>query len=302
MIIDKELSPLLPDAEPTAEEDLLAALDHSAERIETPCGNGRMVWRRWGAGPPLVLLHGGYGSWRHWAKTIPGLEGERTLYVPDLPSLGESDEAPAPGTPEAIAGIVGIGLDGLGIADDALDLVGFSFGSLVGGHIAAQRGPLRSLTLVGPGAFGLLRNNIELLKIEPAMGVAEQREIHRTNLGRLMIADPAKIDELAITIQQANVARARIKSRRFSKTDSLTTALRQAHPRRLNVIWGGKDVVTAPHFAERAELLRSLHPDVSVHIVPDAGHWVAYEAATTFNALLSRLLDRSASEASGFMR
>ena len=224
-LVKKEPSPLPPDAKPenpidaTAEENLLAALDRSAERIETPCGNGRMVWRRWGAGPPLVLLHGGYGSWRHWVKTIPGLQGERTLYVPDLPSLGESDDAPAPGTPEAIAGIVGSGLDAIGIPDDALDLVGFSFGSLVGGHVAAQRSPLRSFTMVGPGAFGLKRNNIELLKIEPGMSVAEQREIHRTNLGRLMIADPTKIDELAITIQQANVARARIKSRRFSKTE-----------------------------------------------------------------------------------
>jgi pimeloyl-ACP methyl ester carboxylesterase len=301
MIIEKEPSPLLPDAKSTV-EDLLAALDRSAERIETPCGNGRMVWRRWGAGPPLVLLHGGYGSWRHWCKTIPGLQGERTLYVPDLPGLGESDDAPAPGTPETIAGIVGIGLDALGIPDDALDLVGFSFGSLVGGHVAAQRSPLRSLTLVGPGAFGLKRNNIELLRIEPAMSAAEQREIHRTNLGRLMIADPAKIDELAITIQQANVARARVKSRRFSKTDSLTIALRQARPHRLNAIWGGRDVVTAPHFAERAELLRAIRPDVSIHIVPDAGHWVAFEDATTFNALLSQLLDRPSTEDPGFMR
>ena len=36
-----------------------------AQRLETPCGDGSMVWRVWGSGPPLVLLHGGYGSWMH---------------------------------------------------------------------------------------------------------------------------------------------------------------------------------------------------------------------------------------------
>ena len=26
----------------------------------------KVSWRSWGKGTPLVLLHGGYGSWRHW--------------------------------------------------------------------------------------------------------------------------------------------------------------------------------------------------------------------------------------------
>jgi pimeloyl-ACP methyl ester carboxylesterase len=282
-----------PDAKAEAPEtDLLQALEASAERIDTPCGAGRMVWRRWGSGPPLVLLHGGYGSWSHWVRTIPALRHERTLYVPDIPGLGESAEAPAPATPEIIAGIIGAGIDALGIPDESLDLVGFSFGSLVGGHLAVRRRPLRSFTLVGPGAFGRMRNNIELAKIEPGMSAAEQRAIHRDNLSRLMIADPAKIDELAVTIQRTNVARARVKSRRFSKTESLTGLLRQAHPGRLNVIWGERDAVTAPYFDDRAALLRSVRPDVSIRIVPGAGHWVAYEDAATFNALLLGLLGR----------
>jgi pimeloyl-ACP methyl ester carboxylesterase len=273
--------------------DVLQALDDAAERIETPCGDGRMVWRRWGAGPPLVLLHGGYGTWRHWIRTIPALQGQRTLYVADLPGLGESDEAPAPATPVSIAHVVGLGLDRLGIRDEALDLVGFSFGSLVGSHVAAQRRPLRSLTLVGPGAFGLKRNNVELVRIERGMTPAEQRAIHRDNLGLLMIADPAKIDELAVTIQQIGVGLARVKSRRFSKTEAVTDALRAARPHRLNVVWGELDAVTAPYFDDRRAVLQSLRTDVSIHLVPGAGHWVAYEDAATFNALLLDLVAHS---------
>ena len=30
-----------------------------AVRAETPCGAGSLVWRAWGRGRPLVLLHGG---------------------------------------------------------------------------------------------------------------------------------------------------------------------------------------------------------------------------------------------------
>ncbi|MCZ8108255.1 MAG: alpha/beta fold hydrolase, partial [Burkholderiales bacterium] len=86
----REAWPVHPEAAP---------LEASARRVETPCGEGRMVWRIWGEGPPLVLLHGGYGSWLHWIRTIPAFADRRTLHVPDLPGLGDSDEAPAPGAP-----------------------------------------------------------------------------------------------------------------------------------------------------------------------------------------------------------
>ena len=47
-------------------EDIINRLDAFSERRDTPCGEGTMVWRAWGGGVPLVLLHGGFGSWTHW--------------------------------------------------------------------------------------------------------------------------------------------------------------------------------------------------------------------------------------------
>src|SRR5271168_5409571 len=41
-----------------------------ARRVVTPCGEGRMFWHVWGDGPPLALLHGGYGSWSHWTRNV----------------------------------------------------------------------------------------------------------------------------------------------------------------------------------------------------------------------------------------
>ncbi|PTM43426.1 alpha/beta fold hydrolase [Bosea sp. 124] len=271
-------------------DDILDRLDASAESIETPCGDGRMVWRVWGQGRPLVLLHGGYGSWRHWVRTIPHFQRSRRVFVPDTPGLGDSDEAPE-ATPAGIGAVVARGLEQIFPPQQKVDLVGFSFGALIAGHAAAQfPRDLASLTLVGAGALGIKRSNVELTRTDRAMPDAERREINRANLGLLMIADATRIDDLAITIQERNVGLARVKSRRFANSPSLAEALKHSRPDRLNAVWGAKDVVVNGYFAEREALLRQIRPDVTFNLVPDAGHWVAYEAPETFNRLLETLL------------
>jgi len=74
----------------------ISRLDRLATRIETPLANGRMVWRTWGAGDPVVLLHGGSGSWTHWIRNIEPLSKHFTVFVPDLPGHGESDPCHRP--------------------------------------------------------------------------------------------------------------------------------------------------------------------------------------------------------------
>ena len=55
--------------------DEVDALRSRATRAETPCGDGALVWHRWGpaTGRPVVLLHGGSGSWTHWLRNIDAL-------------------------------------------------------------------------------------------------------------------------------------------------------------------------------------------------------------------------------------
>jgi pimeloyl-ACP methyl ester carboxylesterase len=271
--------------------EVLDQLDEAARHLETPCGTGRMVWRVWGSGPPLVLLHGGYGSWRHWVRTIPYFRPTRTVFVPDIPGLGDSDTPPEPASLFTIGGIIAEGLQHLGLGAEA-DLVGFSFGAVVGGHVAAQCERLASFTMVGAGALGLPRTEILLERHDQVTTAAEKRAIHRHNLALLMFADPEKIDELAVDIQDINVGLARIKSRRFAHSSVLADVLPQCRADALFAIWGDKDPVAAPHFAEREALLRSIRPDVVVTLIPGAGHWLPYEAADRFNPLLSRLIGR----------
>ena len=85
---------------------LLARLEAAAERVATPCGDGRMAWHAWGAGPPLVLLHGGSGSWRPWVRNIDAFARDRRVIAPDLPGPGESDLPPRPDDPRALARIL----------------------------------------------------------------------------------------------------------------------------------------------------------------------------------------------------
>lgn len=56
----------------------------------------RVCWRGFGAGRPVVLLHGGHGNWLHWVRNIEALAAHHAVWVPDLPGYGDSDD-PVPG-------------------------------------------------------------------------------------------------------------------------------------------------------------------------------------------------------------
>jgi 2-hydroxy-6-oxonona-2,4-dienedioate hydrolase len=260
-----------------------------AQRIETPCGDGAMVWRVWGGGPPLVLLHGGYGSWTHWIRNVLPLARRFTVIAPDLPGLGESATPPEPHTAEGLAAII---VEGLGIVlpkDTATHLAGFSFGGVLGGHVAAQLGDrLHALTLVGSNGLGLVRQPTALQRVPAGASEEEALAIHRHNLGTLMIADPANIDELGVYIQWQNAPRGRVRSRRFSRADTLARALPLVEAR-LDGIWGERDATAYPHLDERARVLRSFQPEARFEVIPGAGHWVQYEAADRFNAVLAEI-------------
>ncbi len=271
---------------------VLARMEQASQRIETPCGDGSMVWRSWGEGarPPLVLLHGGYGSWRHWVHTVPAFATDRRVIAADLPGLGES-ASPTDASPEGIAAILRDGLHTLLRPGEYYDIVGFSFGGMIAGNVAAlDPDRVRSLTIVGPGGLGSFTSNVKLEKLINLTGEA-RREAHRVNLGRLMFADAARIDALALAIQDWNTRHARTKSRPMSRTASLQSALEKTRMR-LNAIYGELDASAAPHLRERVAIIRTARPDVDSRIIKGAGHWVAYEAAEEFNAMLRDMLDR----------
>lgn len=270
---------------------LLDGLEASARRHETPCGAGRMVWHEWGAGPALVLLHGGSGSWRHWARNIGPLSAGRRVLCPDLPGLGESDLPPPAEDPAPVAALVRQGIGAILGAGTRYDLCGFSFGALLSGHVAAAAGAeLRSVTLVGAGALGVARQVTELVKVRRLEG-AERMAAHRHNLAALMFADARNIDPLALAIQEWNTRHARFQSRGFAHSASLKTAIGQARAP-VALLYGERDAIAWPEVEKRFAALREVQPEAWTGMIPGAGHWVAYEAAPAFNTMLDEMLRR----------
>ena len=266
---------------------LVAGIAAEAQRIESPCGDGSLVWRVWGSGPPLVLLHGGYGSWTHWIRNIPVLSRRFTVIAPDLPGLGDSATPPEPWTADGLAAIVVAGLDIVLPKGAAPHLAGFSFGGVIGGSVAAQLGDrLRGFTVVGSNGMGLERSPTPLERVKPDAGEEEEFATHRYNLNQLMIHNPAKIDELALWLQKTNHARARMRSRRFSRSGALIEALPKVKGR-LDGIWGERDATAYPHVDDRRRLLQDVQPRARFTVIPGAGHWVQFEEAESFNRVIA---------------
>ena len=143
-------------------KELEAGLLRDCKLRTTACGDGKMVWRIWGEGPPLILLHGGAGSWRHWALNIRSLAEHFTLYAGDLPGLGDSDEPPIPfdnsdfmSSVGHLADIVCDGINTLLGKYACFKILAFSFGAINSGFVAIRMGKqVQHLTLVGAGAMG----------------------------------------------------------------------------------------------------------------------------------------------------
>jgi pimeloyl-ACP methyl ester carboxylesterase len=273
-------------------EAFLARLDGAATRHETPTGAGRMVWRSWGSGPALVLLHGGSGSWRHWVRNIEYFAKDRRVLAPDLPGLGESDQPERPWTAIHVGGIVLKGIQEILGPDTMFDLAGFSFGGMLSGHISGLEGArLRSVTLVGASGLDMQRDPTPLVRVRDKVG-AEKMDGHRENLARLMIHDRNKIDDLAVVIQDWNSDHNRFDSRPLGRAHTMQSYLEKATCMR-GGIWGDRDVTAYPHMQSRHDYFDSLQ-DFDFRLIHNAGHWVAYEAAEEFNPMLREMLNNAA--------
>jgi pimeloyl-ACP methyl ester carboxylesterase len=263
----------------------IAALDARARHETTPFAAGSMAWRIWGDGPPLVLLHGASGSWTHWIRNIPALAARFRVLVPDLPGFGDSDAPPEPHTVEVLAEAVAAGLDALALP--ALDLAGFSFGGIVAGHVAARLGRrVRTLALVGVGGLGLPRAPTRpLVAITPDMARDDVERAHRENLTILMLADPTRVDDLAVFLQMDNVRRSRFKSGKIPESDALVRVL-PAIEARVVTIFSSRDAFVGASLDERRRLLTRLRPDVDFRVLDGPGHWAIYEAPDAATAML----------------
>jgi pimeloyl-ACP methyl ester carboxylesterase len=126
----------------------MASSEPFASRPREMYASGALNGCRRGAGEPMVLLHGGGGSWRHWSPVLPALAQEFEVIALDLPGFGESPSPPgAPVTIPSHADAIERELD---TADcPTAHLVGNSSGGWLALELA-RRGRARSVVAIAP--------------------------------------------------------------------------------------------------------------------------------------------------------
>ncbi len=241
-----------------------------------------------GSGPPVIMLHGGYGCWRHWVRNVPALAEHFSVHAVDLPSYGESAAVDKAMPGEDYLDLVYRQIVGRFGDDEPLRLVGFSFGGAICTYLAGRlKDRVSHLAIISPGGFPPRETGIRnMMSYKAAFGDEElMRKTIRHNLLQHMLFFPESVDEEAMAIQRYCVDRTRYDSRKVSRGGGLRENLATITCP-LMVLWGEKDDFDFRPADEMIGQIREVVPDLRLHRIEKAGHWSAYENAPRVNGHL----------------
>ena len=255
-----------------------------------PYQDGLVAWHEFGNPVvnqlPLILLHGGHGSWEHWVRNIDTLAQHFHVFVPDMPGFGESSFFDNQFQSGVIDPMIATMNTLLGEHQD-INIAGFSFGGFVAAHLANQRKHISKLALLGSaGHGGPRRPRGELLAWRDVYASGDMPrlgEIMKENLFLQMISTYDRIDAQAIRIHQDACVATRFKSKPIARPGGLAGQLEQ-YPGPALLIWGEHDLTCTPEYL--IENLVSGRGNRAKELVVDAGHWVQYEKADQINTTL----------------
>jgi pimeloyl-ACP methyl ester carboxylesterase len=255
----------------------------------------RIAYQREGAGPPLVLLHGGPTDHREWRHQIEGLSDEFTVVAWDAPGCGQSSDPPetfrAPEYADCVAAFV-----------DALDLerphvAGLSFGSVLALELY-RRHPLVPRTLVLASAYAGWAGSLPPDAVEPRV----QEWLRKAELppdqfalewlpGLLSeSASPDLVDEVAVMLSDFHPVGQRVMPRAFGAVD-LSDVLPGIEVPTL-LLYGDSDVRSPVSVGED---LQKKIPNSRLAVIVGAAHLCDIEAGEQFNARVRAFL-RSADD------
>lgn len=248
----------------------------------------RLNVKRAGSGQPLLLFHGGMGSWTHWIRNIDVLAKHFDVRAIDAPSYGDSERVDYGLTPQEYLQVAVASVGRLVANDESFSIAGFSFGAAVGSAVAAHFGnKVRAMTVIGPGGFSIEgRPRLDFTRYGDVKNdPAAYREALRRNLLLLMLKHPDSIDDDILDMQDANVSRARFNSRNVSSQPILADNLGAAGCP-VQLIYGEDDPTAFPSIEARAGMLREKAASLKLEVLPDTGHWAMFEAADAVNRLI----------------
>lgn len=257
-------------------------------------GDRSIAVRRYGAGPPIVALHGFPQTSACW-QPLAELLGDRFEFImPDLPGFGASDP-PVESTASAVADDIVLLLDALGI--DRATVIGHDWGGAVAWSLGLSRpdrldnlivvnSPFRRLDL--KRGWHLLFFNLPVLP-ELAFTIGGGRLVEL--LTKLASAKKDSFPEDAMAEYRASLRTLDRQRSAFAYYRTTTRnllrgmlpwPLRRMPSERVDrkvtvrtlVAWGMRDPVLPPHLLEGME--RGIL-DLTIARLPDPGHFVPEE-------------------------
>jgi 2-succinyl-6-hydroxy-2,4-cyclohexadiene-1-carboxylate synthase len=260
--------------------------------------------REWGAGPPLVLLHGFTGSGALWDAHARQLAARFRVIAPDLLGHGESD-APSDSAryamPCAVADLVAL-LDALAVA--RAHLLGYSLGGrlALAGAIAH---PGRVASLILESASPGLADGAERVARRAADAQLAQR-LERDGLASFVdhwLAQPLFASQAALPdATRAATRAARLRQRPAGLAASLRglgTGSQDPYWTCLRQLAGPVLLLAGEHdakFQAIARAMRDCIPQAVSAIVPGAGHTTHLENPAAFQDLVRAFLDQHAAQ------
>ncbi|WP_280253487.1 alpha/beta fold hydrolase [Nocardia abscessus] len=269
-------------------------------------GDREIFFSETGAGPAVVLLHGGgpgAGGLSNYSRNVEPLARRFRVIVPDMPGYGRSTKRIDQSDPFGdLAAAVGGLLDALDIG--SAHLIGNSYGGAAALRLAMDRPEkVGKLILMGPGGVGTTRalptKGLQSL-LSYYGGDGPSRAKLAEFIREYLVYDSGAVTEEIIddryraSLDPDVVAEPPL--RRPSGPSALRTLWRMDFTRdsRLSrvrnptlVIWGAEDKVNRP---SGGRMLAETMPNCDLYLAARTGHWVQWERAELFNELAGAFL------------
>lgn len=252
-----------------------------------------LAYTEHGAGAPLVILHGLFGSARNWHAIAKGLGSDFRVFALDLRNHGNSPWAPGMSYAE-LAEDVGAFIEHHGLGVPAV--LGHSLGGKVAMVLALERPELvRALVVVdvAPVAYpysflpyvqAMQRVDLERLKRREEADAALAEQIKDAGIRQLLLQNLVYGDgryrwRVNLDALAANISPLR-------GFPAATEARPYAGP--VLFIHGGRSSYVQP---EHGAHIRRLFPHARLQAIAGAGHWVHVDQPQAFSAAVRAFLE-----------
>ena len=266
--------------------------------ITTP--QGSVHYEVMGSGPPVILIHGWTQAWNTWRSTFETFRGQYRMYAPDLWGFGESEKDRRESFEvDDFIELIPQFMDELGLM--RVPIMGHSMGGTTALGVALKYPErVKKVAVVGSPLDG--RSLSFLLKLAGIRQVAtlllmgENQPLLRTflKLWSPFVSRPKP--DLFYNMTVNNAAGFTVESFFNSiaslRRTNLTPYLHQITMPAMG-IYGGRDVIVNPN---QIELFRRHIPHGVDVFVPEAGHFVMWDAPEAFNRAFRQFMEMEVPE------